>query len=210
MDIDRILSLLKKDLGFFDADHKVTKIELYRKYQKYLKIWKLDNFETIDEKLNASKNIEKAHKAYDFIKANWNYILFLKKKEESYDRYIIIIVFVFLFVSMMTYMQKRANNRVREAKIRAVKVHESNWAWTHGVSDTLIKMSKMNALDDFWGKVIKDSVEIADYLTFWPHTLNRHEQSKIRQEIINGSAKHTVFPNEEYQKKVQHTSLIEH
>ena len=106
MDIDRILSLLKKDLGFFDADHKVTKIELYRKYQKYLKIWKLDNFETIDEKLNASKNIEKAHKAYDFIKANWNYILFLKKKEESYDRYIIIIVFVFLFVSMMTYMQK--------------------------------------------------------------------------------------------------------
>ena len=45
----------------------------------------------------------------------------------------------------------------------------------------------MNALDDFWGKVIKDSVEIADHLTFWPHTLNRHEQSKIRQEIINGS-----------------------
>ena len=63
MDIDRILSLLKKDLEFFGADHKVSKIELYRKYQKYLKIWKLDNFETIDEKLNASKNIEKAHKA---------------------------------------------------------------------------------------------------------------------------------------------------
>ena len=201
MDIDRILSLLKKDLEYFGADHTVSKIELYRKYQKYLKIWKLDNFETIDEKLNASKNIEKAHKAYDFIKANWNYILFLKKKEESYDRYIIIIVFVFLFVSMMTYMQKRANNRVREAKIQAVEVHESNWAWTHGVSDTLIKMSKMNALDDFWGKVIKDSVEIVDHLTFWPHTLNRHEQSKIRQEIINGSAKHTVFPNEEYQRK---------
>ena len=159
MDIDRILSLLKKDLEYFGAAHTVSKIELYRKYQKYLKIWKLDNFETIDEKLNASKNIEKAHKAYDFIKANWNYILFLKKKEESYDRYIIIIVFVFLFVSMMTYMQKRANNRVREAKIQAVEVHESNWAWTHGVSDTLIKMSKMNALDDFWGKVIKDSVE---------------------------------------------------
>ena len=98
-------------------------------------------------------------------------------------------------------MQKRANNRVREAKIQAVEVHESNWAWTHGVSDTLIKMSKMNALDDFWGKVIKDSVEIVDHLTFWPHTLNRHEQSKIRQEIINGSAKHTVFPNEEYQRK---------
>ena len=49
MDIDRILSLLKKDLEYFGADHTVSKIELYRKYQKYLKIWKLDNFETIDE-----------------------------------------------------------------------------------------------------------------------------------------------------------------
>ena len=64
MDIDRILSLLKKDLEYFGADHTISKIELYRKYQKYLKIWKLDNFETIDEKLNASKNIEKTHKAY--------------------------------------------------------------------------------------------------------------------------------------------------
>ena len=86
MDIVRILSLLKKDLEYFGADHTVSKIELYRKYQKYLKIWKLDNFETIDEKLNASKNIEKAHKAYDFIKANWNYILFLKKKKECISR----------------------------------------------------------------------------------------------------------------------------
>ena len=59
-----ILSLLKKNLDYFGADHTVSKIELYRKYQKYLKIWKLDNFETIDEKLNASKNIEKAHKAF--------------------------------------------------------------------------------------------------------------------------------------------------
>ena len=201
MDLDRILALLKKDLEFFGVDYKVSKIELYRIYQKYLKIWKLDNFDSIDEKLNASRNIEKTHKAYDYIKTNWNYILFLKKKEESYDRYIIIIAFVFLFISMMTFMQKRANNRVRKAKMEAVEVHESDWAWTHGVSDTLIKMSKMNALDDFWGKIIADSSEKADYLTFWPHTLNRHEQSKIRQEIINGSAKHTVFPNGEYQRK---------
>ena len=201
MNLDKTISTLKKELEFFGLDHKCSKLELYRNYQKYLKVWKLDNFETIDEKLNASKKIEKAHKAYDFIKANWNYLLFLKKKEESYDRYIVIIVFVFLFVSMMTYMQNRANTRVRKAKMEAVEVHESSWAWTHGVSDTLIKRSKMNALDDFWGKVIVDTSEIEDYLTFWPLSLNRHEQNKIRQEIINGAAKHTVFPNEEYQRK---------
>ena len=201
MNLDKTISTLKKELEFFGLDHKCSKLELYRNYQKYLKVWKLDNFETIDEKLNASKKIEKAHKAYDFIKANWNYLLFLKKKEESYDRYIVIIVFVFLFVSMMTYMQNRANTRVRKAKMEAVEVHESSWAWTHGVSDTLIKRSKMNALDDFWGKVIVDTSEIEDFLTFWPHSLNRHEQNKIRQEIINGAAKHTVFPNEEYQRK---------
>ena len=201
MNLDKTISTLKKELEFFGLDHKCSKLELYRNYQKYLKVWKLDNFETIDEKLNASKKIEKAHKAYDFIKANWNYLIFLKKKEESYDRYIVIIVFVFLFVSMMTYMQNRANTRVRKAKMEAVEVHESSWAWTHGVSDTLIKRSKMNALDDFWGKVIVDTSEIEDYLTFWPLSLNRHEQNKIRQEIINGAAKHTVFPNEEYQRK---------
>ena len=201
MNLDKTISTLKKELEFFGLDHKCSKLELYRNYQKYLKVWKLDNFETIDEKLNASKKIEKAHKAYDFIKANWNYLLFLKKKEESFDRYIVIIVFVFLFVSMMTYMQNRANTRVRKAKMEAVDNHESSWAWTHGVSDTLIKQSKMNALDDFWGKVILDTSEIEDFLTFWPHSLNRHEQNKIRQEIINGSAKHTVFPNEEYQRK---------
>ena len=201
MNLDKTISTLKKELEFFGLDHKCSKLELYRNYQKYLKVWKLDNFETIDEKLNASKKIEKAHKAYDFIKANWNYLLFLKKKEESYDRYIVIIVFVFLFVSMMTYMQNRANTRVRKAKMEAVEVHESSWAWTHGVSDTLIKRSKMNALDDFWGKVIVDTSEIEDFLTFWPLSLNRHEQNKIRQEIINGAAKHTVFPNEAYQRK---------
>ena len=201
MNLDKTISTLKKELEFFGLDHKCSKLELYRNYQKYLKVWKLDNFETIDEKLNASKKIEKAHKAYDFIKSNWNYLLFLKKKEESYDRYIVIIVFVFLFASMMTYMQNRANTRVRKAKMEAVEVHESSWAWTHGVSDTLIKRSKMNALDDFWGKVIVDTSEIEDFLTFWPLSLNRHEQNKIRQEIINGAAKHTVFPNEEYQRK---------
>ena len=201
MNLDKTITTLKKELEFFGLDHKCSKLELYRNYQKYLKVWKLDNFETIDEKLNASKKIEKAHKAYDFIKTNWNYLLFLKKKEESYDRYIVIIVFVFLFVSMMTYMQNRANTRVRKAKMEAVEVHESSWAWTHGVSDTLIRRSKMNALDDFWGKVIVDTSEIEDFLTFWPLSLNRHEQNKIRQEIINGAAKHTVFPNEEYQRK---------
>ena len=82
MNLDKTISTLKKELEFFGLDHKCSKLELYRNYQKYLKIWKLDNFETIDEKLNASKKIEKAHKAYDFIKANWNYLLFLKKKEE--------------------------------------------------------------------------------------------------------------------------------
>ncbi len=201
MNLDKTITTLKKELEFFGLDHKCSKLELYRNYQKYLKIWKLDNFETIDEKLNASKKIEKAHKAYDFIKANWNFLLFLKKKEESFDRYIVIIVFVFLFVSMMTYMQKRANTRVRKAKMEAVEVHESSWAWTHGVSDTLIKRSKMNALDDFWGSVMLDTFDIEEFLTFWPHSLNRHEQNKIRQEIINGAAKHTVFPNEEYQRK---------
>ena len=201
MDLEKTIVTLKKELEFFGLNHKCSKLELYRKYQKYLKYWKLDNFETIDEKLSASKKIEKAHKAYDFIKANWNFLVLLKKKEESYDRYIIIIVFVFLFFSMMTYMQNTANKRVRKARIEAVGDHESSWAWTHGVSDTLVKISKQNALDDFWGKVIKDTTDIKDFLTFWPHTLNRHEQNKIRTEIMNGSAKHTVFPNEEYQRK---------
>ena len=201
MNLDKIIVTLKKELEFFGLNHKCSKLDLYRKYQKYLKYWKLDNFKTIDEKLSASKKIEKAHKAYDFIKANWNFLILLKDKEESYDRYIIIIVFVFLFFSMMTYMQSAANKRVRKARTEAIGEHESSWAWTHGVSDTLVKISKQNALDDFWGKVINDTTDIKDFLTFWPHTLNRHEQNKIRTEITNGSAKHTVFPNEEYQRK---------
>ena len=201
MDLDKIIVTLKKELEFFGLNHKCSKLDLYRKYQKYLKYWKLDNFETIDEKLSASKKIEKAHKAYDFIKANWNFLILLKNKEESYDRYIIIIVFVFLFFSMMTYMQSAANKRVRKARTEAIGEHESSWAWTHGVSDTLVKISKQNALDDFWGKVINDTTDIKDFLTFWPHTLNRHEQNKIRTEITNGSATHTVFPKEENQRK---------
>ena len=201
MDLDKTLVTLKKELELFDLNHKCSKLELYRKYQKYLKFWKLDNFEKINQKLTASKKIERAHRAYDFIKANWNYLFFLKKKEESYDRYIVIIVFVFLFFSMMTYMQTTANKRVRKARIEAIDDHESSWAWTHGVSDTLVRISKLNALDDFWGKVITDTTEVEDLLTFWPHTLNRHEQNKIRTNIMNGSAKHTVFPNEEYQRK---------
>ena len=201
MDLDKTIETLKKNLDLFGLNHRCSKIELYRKYQQYQKTWKLDNFETMDEKLSASKKIDDAHKAYDFIKIHWNYLVFLKNKEDSYDRSIIIIVFIFLFIMMMAYMQTTANKRVRVAKQEAVNVHEANWAWTHGVSDSLVKMSKMNALDDFWGKVIIDTNQIADLLTFWPHTLNRHNQNKIRQEILNGAPKHTVFPNEEYQRK---------
>ena len=201
MDLDKTIETLKNNLDLFGLNHRCSKIELYRKYQQYQKTWKLDNFETMDEKLSASKKIDDAHKAYDFIKIHWNYLVFLKNKEDSYDRSIIIIVFIFLFIMMMAYMQTTANKRVRIAKQEAVNVHEANWAWTHGVSDSLVKMSKMNALDDFWGKVIIDTNQIVDLLTFWPHTLNRHDQNKIRQEILNGSPKHTVFPNEEYQRK---------
>jgi len=201
MDLDKTIELLKKDLELFGLNHRCSKLELYRGYQQYLKIWKLDNFDSMDEKLSASKKIDKAHKSYDFIKTHWNYLVFLKNKEDSYDRSIIIIVFIFLFVMMMAYMQTTANKRVRIARQEAVGVHEANWAWTHGVSDSLVKKSKMNALDDFWGKVIIDTNDVTDLLTFWPHTLNRHDQNKIRQEILNGSPKHTVFPNEEYQRK---------
>ena len=200
MDLDKTIETLKKDLELFGLNHRCSKLDLYRKYQKYLKKWKLDNFETLDQKLSASKKIDKAHQAYDFIKTHWNYLDFLKNKEESYDRTILIIVFIFMFIMMMTYMQTRANKRVRIAKQEAVSIHESNWAWTHGMSDSLVRISKQNALDDFWGKVIIDTVMIPNLLTFWPHTLNRHDQSKIREDIINGSPKHTVFPNGDYQK----------
>ena len=201
MDLDKTIELLKKDLELFGLNHRCSKLELYRKYQQYLKTWKLDNFDSMDKKLSASKKIDKAHKSYDFIKTHWNYLVFLKNKEDSYDRSIIIIVFLFLFVMMIAYMQTTANKRVRIARQEAVGIHESNWAWTHGVSDSLVKRSKMNALDDFWGKVIADTNDVSDLLTFWPHTLNRHDQTKIREEILKGAPKHTVFPNEEYQRK---------
>ena len=201
MDLDKTIETLKKDLEIFGLNHRCSKLALYRKYQQYIKKWKLDNFETMDEKLSASKKIDKAHEAYDFIKTHWNYLVLLKDKEDSYDRSIIIIVFVFLFIMMMAYMQSSANKRVRIAKQEVLGLHESNWAWTHGMSDSLVKLSKQNALDDFWGKVITDTSKIHDLITFWPHTLNRHDQNKIRQDILNGAPKHTVFPNEEYQRK---------
>ena len=201
MDLDKTIEILKKDLQIFGLNHRCSKLELYRKYQQYLKKWKLDNLETMDQKLSASKKIDKAHQAYDFIKTLWNYLVFLKNKEESYDRSILIIVFVFMFVVMMAYMQTRANKRVQIAKQEAVNIHESNWAWTHGMSDSLVKKSKQNALDDFWGKVITDTIMIPNLLNFWPHTLNRHDQNKIREDILNGAPKHTVFPNGEYQRK---------
>ena len=201
MDLEKTTQRLKKDLDLFGLDHRCSKLQLYRNYQRYLKKWKLDNFENMDQKLSASKKIDKAHESYDFIKTNWNYLVFLKNKEDSYDRMIIIIVFIFLFIMMMTYMQTRANKRVRIARQEAVSNHEADWAWTHGMSDSLVKLSKSNALDDFWGKVILDTNKISDLLTFWPHSLNRHDQNKIKQEILSGASKHTVFPNEEYQRK---------
>ena len=201
MDLEKTTQRLKKDLDLFGLDHRCSKLQLYRNYQRYLKKWKLDNFENMDQKLSASKKIDKAHESYDFIKTNWNYLVFLKNKEDSYDRMIIIIVFIFLFIMMMTYMQTRANKRVRIARQEAMSNHEADWAWTHGRSDSLVKLSKSNALDDFWGKVILDTNKISDLLTFWPHSLNRHDQNKIKQEILSGPSKHTVFPNEENQRK---------
>ena len=201
VDLIKTTQRLSKDLELFGLDHRCSKLQLYRSYQRYLKKWKLDNFENMDQKLSASKKIDKAHESYDFIKTNWNYLVFLKNKEDSYDRMIIIIVFIFLFIMMMTYMQTRANKRVRIARQEAVSNHEADWAWTHGMSDSLVKLSKSNALDDFWGKVILDTNKISNLLTFWPHSLNRHDQNKIKQEILSGSSKHTVFPNEEYQRK---------
>ena len=70
-----------------------------------------------------------------------------------------------------------------------------------------MKLSKQNAMDDFWGKVIKDSTEILDLLVFWPHSLNRYNKNKIIMDILNGGTKHTVFPNGEYQKKSTHYLL---
>ena len=72
MDLDKTIETLKKDLEIFGLNHRCSKLALYRKYQKYIKKWKLDNFETMDEKLSASKKIDKAHEAYDFIKTHWN------------------------------------------------------------------------------------------------------------------------------------------
>ena len=83
MDLEKTIVTLKKELEYFGLNHKCSKLELYRKYQKYLKYWRLDNFETIDEKLLASKKIEKAHKAYDFIKANWNFLDIKHLRDES-------------------------------------------------------------------------------------------------------------------------------
>ncbi|SVD03867.1 uncharacterized protein METZ01_LOCUS356721, partial [marine metagenome] len=207
MDLEKTIETLKRYLNLFHVSHRTTKLEVWRRYQRYLREWKLDKFESMDDKLAASKKIDEAHEAYDFIKTNWNYLILMKKKDEDYDRTIMIIVFIFLFTIMMYYMQNQANKRVNIAKQTAVKTYESNWAWTHGVSDSLVKLSKQNAMDDFWGKVIKDSTEILDLLVFWPHSLNRYNKNKIIMDILNGGTKHTVFPNGEYQKKSTHYLL---
>ena len=83
MDLDKTIEILKKDLQIFGLNHRCSKLELYRKYQQYLKKWKLDNFETMDQKLSASKKIDKAHQAYDFIKTHWIYLVFLKNRYQS-------------------------------------------------------------------------------------------------------------------------------
>ena len=42
MDLDKTIEILKKDLQIFGLNHRCSKLELYRKYQQYLKKWKLD------------------------------------------------------------------------------------------------------------------------------------------------------------------------
>ena len=201
MELEKTIETLKRHLKLFQVNHRTTKLELWRRYQQYLREWKLDKFDSMDDKLVASRKIDEAHDAYDFIKTNWNYLTFMKKRDDDFDRTIMIIVFIFLFTVMIYYMQNKANRRVNIARQTAVETHESHWAWTHGVPDSLVKLSKLNALDDFWGKLVTDSTEIADLLVFWPHSLNRYNKNKIIDDILNGGTKHTVFPKGEYQKK---------
>jgi len=207
MDLEKTIETLKGYLKLFQVSHRTTRLELWRKYQQFLREWKLDKFDSMDDKLAASRKIDEAHEAYDFIKSHWNYLFFLKQKDEAFDRSIMIIVFIFLFIVMLVYMQNQSNKRVSIARQEAVEFQESSWAWTHGVPDSLVRLSKMNALDDFWGKIIKDTTEIPELLVFWPHSLNRHDKIKIKQDILNGGTKHTVFPNGEYQKRSTHYLL---
>ena len=37
MDLDKTIETLKKDLEIFGLNHRCSKLELYRKYQQYLK-----------------------------------------------------------------------------------------------------------------------------------------------------------------------------
>ena len=183
MDLEKTIETLKGYLKLFQVSHRTTRLELWRKYQQFLREWKLDKFDSMDDKLAASRKIDEAHEAYDFIKSHWNYLFFLKQKDEAFDRSIMIIVFIFLFIVMLVYMQNQSNRRVSIARQEAVEFQESSWAWTHGVPDSLVRLSKMNALDDFWGKIIKDTTEIPELLVFWPHSLNRHDKIKIK--ILN-------------------------
>ena len=61
MDLEKTTQRLSKDLELFGLDHRCSKLQLYRSYQRYLKKWKLDNFENMEQKLSASKKIDKAH-----------------------------------------------------------------------------------------------------------------------------------------------------
>ena len=53
MDLDKTIDKLQKSLLLFGLNHRCTKLELYRQYQKYLKKWKLNNFESMEEKLSS-------------------------------------------------------------------------------------------------------------------------------------------------------------
>ena len=59
MDLDKTIETLKKDLGIFGLNHRCSKLQLYRKYQQYIKKWKLDNFETMDENFLLVKKLTK-------------------------------------------------------------------------------------------------------------------------------------------------------
>ena len=204
MELEATLKKIKLSFKLFSLDYKSSKMKLWRSYQRYIKSWNLDNFDKIDDKLLASRKIDEAHESYDFIKKNWSYIGLIKEKDELHDRTVIILVFLFLLIVMLFYMQDRANKRVSIARQETIQKNEDQWGWTHGVSPDLIKKSKDNALDKFWGKIFTDSVEVKKHLIYWPLTLNKFNQKEIELDINNGGSKHSVFLAGQYQEKSMH------
>ena len=207
MELEATLKKIKSSFKLFSLDHKSSKMKLWRTYQKYIKSWNLDNFDKIDDKLLASRKIDEAHESYDFIKINWSYIGLIKQKEELHDRVVIILVFLFLLIVMLFYMQNSANKRVSLARQETIQKNEDQWGWTHGVSSDLIKESKENALNKFWGKIFTDSSEVKKHLIYWPLTLNKFNQKEIDLDISNGGSKHSVFLSGQYQEKSMHYNV---